>query len=188
MGFCKCRHLLTVKSIFLIFFMHLNWFGKHLNLKYERKLKFFKIFHKSWNFWVSNIPTLKFRDLWNILKMFSFCLYFRFRCLPNQLRCIKKIRKIDFTGNKWRHLQNPIFVVFEHFWATATENCSYARYNNLRTMWTQFYKVFYCQHQLNSEGIREVQNVPNLKIFANYRILRQLILFNENFNPWPQKM
>ena len=46
MGFCKCRHLLTVKSIFLIFFMYLNWFGKHLNLKYERKLKFLKIFHK----------------------------------------------------------------------------------------------------------------------------------------------
>ena len=105
--------------------MHLDWLGKHLNLKYERKLKFFKIFHKSRNFWVSNISTLKFRDLWNILKIFSFRSYFKFRCLPNQLRCIKKIRKIDFTVNKWRHLQNPIFVVFEQLKSAATENCSY---------------------------------------------------------------
>ena len=63
MGFCKCRHLLTVKSIFLIFFMHLNWLGKHLNLKYERKLKIFKIFHKSRNFRVEIFETQKFRDL-----------------------------------------------------------------------------------------------------------------------------
>ena len=63
MGFCKCRHLLTVKSIFLIFFMHLNWLGRHLNLKYERKLKIFKIFHKSRNFRVEIFETKKLRDL-----------------------------------------------------------------------------------------------------------------------------
>ena len=99
MGFCKCRHLLTVKSIFLIFFMHLNWFGKHLNLKYERKLKFFKIFHKSRNFWVSNIPNLKFGDLWNILKIFCLRSYFKFECVHSQIRRTKKIRKIDFIVN-----------------------------------------------------------------------------------------
>ena len=39
MGFCKCRHLLTIKSIFLILFMLLVWLCKRPNLKYELKLK-----------------------------------------------------------------------------------------------------------------------------------------------------
>ena len=59
MGFCKCRHLLTIKSIFLIFFMLLVWLCKRPNLKYERKLKFLKIFHKSRNFRVGIFDTLK---------------------------------------------------------------------------------------------------------------------------------
>ena len=69
------------------FFMHLNWFGKHLNLKYEWKLKIFKIFHKS--------PKIqKFQDLWNILKNFSFCSYFKFGCLHGQIRSIKKSERL----------------------------------------------------------------------------------------------
>ena len=122
--------------IFLIFFMLLIWLCKHPNMKYERKLKIFKIFHKSRNFWVSNIPTLKFRDLWNILKIFCLRSYFIFRRLHSQTRSMKKIRKIDFIVNKWRHLQNPIFVVFEHFWAAATENCSYGKIKTFRTLLT----------------------------------------------------
>ena len=99
LGFCKCRHYLTIKSIFLIFFVRLIWLCTHPNLKYERKLKIFKIFHKFRNFWVSNIPTLKFRDLWNILKIFCLRSYFKFGCVHSQIRRTKKIRKIDFMVN-----------------------------------------------------------------------------------------
>ena len=93
MGFCKCRHLLTIKSIFLIFFMLLVWLCKRPNLKYERKLKFLKIFHKSRNFRVGIFDTLKIPRFMKYFENFQFSLIFHIWALTQPNKKHKKNQK-----------------------------------------------------------------------------------------------
>ena len=93
MEFCKCRHLLTIKSIFLIFFMLLVWLCKRLNMKYERKQKIFKIFHKSRNFQGVKYSYPKISRFMKYFQKFQFSLIFQIWALTQPNKKHKKNQK-----------------------------------------------------------------------------------------------